>query len=279
MNGLITIDVCDFAKFECFDKKSDNIRNFLRIIYVDGCYKISSNDFFLTYPQVSLSSSSIEIVYLRVIFKNEIDIMYEYEIRRSKCTAIKINNEIFIQDEITMFSISEKCAELIVKNFNIISRNNHSLTNLRRIILNKKLSNVIHFTEEVSSLNTFDKEKCLYEKQALKSIFQLEINIISSTIILMQKQSSIFDLKPNINYFAKRDIKDYLNFLKITGLIIDIERKNAGNYDVNDFKLYNILTRIEDQKQKNKVKIVFNASKTENFQECDVETKHHFEQA
>ena len=252
LDELITIDVCNYAKLECFSCKDVRIKNFLRITYLDGCFKVRTNAIFLKYPQLDITSTSIEIVYLRIIMKDSAG--YEYEIRRSKCDALKFDDEIIIQNEITMFSISEKTIDLIINNFNVLSKNDFSLTNLRRIILNKKSSSTIYFTEEHPSFSSLSEEKCWFKGSVLNSVIGLEISINSSTIIFLQKEITGFHLSPNNNYFAKTDIKNYLRFLKISQQFIEIERKNQGNYDVNDFKLYNLLSRIEIQKDEKRMK-------------------------
>ena len=157
----MTIDVCNYSKLDYFNCNDINIKFFLRIKYFDGCYKVKTNAIFLTYPQVSLTSTSIEIIYLRIILHDNLPLIHEYEIRRSKCTAMKIDDEIIIQDENNMFSISEKCINQIIEHFNTLSKNNCSLTNLRKIVLSKKLASVIYFTEENSLFNSWYEVECL----------------------------------------------------------------------------------------------------------------------
>ena len=107
----------------------------------------------------------------------------------------------------------------------------------------------------------------------------------------MQKEVLSY-ANPNINYFAKTDIKYYINFLKITQSYIRMERRNQGYCNVDDFKLYNMLSRIEAQKHENKIKInptnihlinkkedidLTNASEKEYLQESNFEEKCFFE--
>ena len=136
---LLTYSILDFSKFNYFHQKVENsMKNFLRIVYIENFIKITTNAIFLTYPQTSIESTSIEIIYLRIVFKNDSYSEYEYEIRRSECKLIKISEEIFIQDEIMVFFLSHTCFSLIIKIFDRLSQNDMILTNLRKGVLSKR---------------------------------------------------------------------------------------------------------------------------------------------
>ncbi len=241
LEGLFSAYIKDFVEIQYVLEEKIKMKNFLRISYYDGLYYVTTNAIFLTYSQLDLKSTLLDLIYLRPnLDLLAVEPRLKYEIIRSECVVMQIDGEFRIESEIRFFAISEKDISKFVENLDLLSQNNLSLTHLRKILANKN-------TEKSICFNNTDTSE---DEQNIKK-YTLQLVMNQSNIILIQKEENSTMKSSNSNFFAKTDIISYFNFLKIAEIFITSENAEF-QCDVSHIKLRNVLARIRNRKKEKK---------------------------
>ena len=176
IDDVFNIQIKNAQEFGLLIKEKISLKNFLRIKYIEGINIITTNSIFLTYSQAELNSTFIDLIYMRAILNYGEEITYE--LVRSECEVRYDNNDLTIQKEKKIFCISVKSISKIIENLSLLSHNNFTLTNLRKIISNKKSKKDCAFVVE---------NNC-----GVKLKYSLQLIINMSNIILIQKEETMY---------------------------------------------------------------------------------------
>lgn len=219
------------AVYHLLDIRKSSKRCLLRVVYFDFECKemISTNALKLEFPSASqegMQLNRFEIVYVYI----DSSINQDHTLRRSDVVLVEMtgSDDMIITNEHILSNVSIANTGLILELYHSFtdSSNAFNLTTLRKIAskktavksVNKIMPNSWN-VEEVKRSNFFNESM---DKNFTNHV--LRIQIYAKTLLLTHEQYSISSVLRTSDHLLKGDILSYLDFLKITNLIINLEQ-------------------------------------------------------